>query len=185
MHLFFRRPAGKLSSKRLGPGIDIKDHGGYVVLPRSIHPDTGKPYIGIERPVAAPPARLVELLLPERVSAPAQRSRRLYSIHTGPSIADAFTASTSWSDILTPHGWRCDDADPDEDGAIWLHPTHTSACSATVRHGCLFVYSPNTPFDITEAGFPKGYTKFRAFAVLDHGGDMSAAARAVAGRAAI
>ena len=63
----------------------------------------------------------------------------------------------------------------------WLHPTATSSCSATIRNGCLFVYSTNTVFDVTEPGNPHGYTKFRAFAVLDHGGNMSAAARALRG----
>ena len=74
---------------------------------------------------------------------------------------------------------HCRDADPDADGARWLHPTHTSACSATIRHGCLFVYSSNTVFDVTETSDPNGYTKFRAFAVLDHDGDLSAAAKAL------
>ena len=46
-------------------------------------------------------------------------------------------------------------------------PTHTSACSATIKNGCLFVYTPNTPFDVTEPGDPHGYTKFRAYAVLE------------------
>jgi hypothetical protein len=82
-----------------------------------------------------------------------------------------------------PHGWSCLDADPGSDGARWAHPTATAKWSATVKHGCLFVYSTNTPFDITEPGYPKGYTKFRAYAVLDHGGDLSAAARALAGKA--
>jgi hypothetical protein len=44
----------------------------------------------------------------------------------------------------------------------------------------LFVYSTNTPFEPTEAGRPHGYTRFRAWAVLEHGGDLSAAARAAA-----
>lgn len=180
-HRFYRRPAGKLSSKRLGRGIDIKTSTGYGVMPPSIHPDTGRPYSSIEAPVAAPPTWLVELLLPERVPAPAPRSRQLYSAHTGPSIADAFSSSTSWSDVLGPHGWRCIDADPDADGARWLHPAATSACSATVRNGCLFVYSTNTPFEITESSDPHGYTRFRAYAVLEHSGDLRAAARAVAG----
>ncbi|MGY4648672.1 bifunctional DNA primase/polymerase [Mycobacterium sp. URHB0021] len=39
-HLFYRRPWGKISAKRLGQGIDIKTSFGYVVLPPSIHPDT-------------------------------------------------------------------------------------------------------------------------------------------------
>jgi len=150
-----------------------------VVLPPSIHPDTGKPYIRIEAPVAAPPDWLIALLRPE--PAPPPRPRRSSSMFTGPSIADQFAAATSWTDILTPHSWTCLSADPDADGARWLHPTATSSCSATIRYGCLFVYSTNTPFNITESGDRHGYTKFRAFAVLDHGGDMSAAARALRG----
>ena len=36
-----------------------------------------------------------------------------------------------------------------------------------------------TPFEVTESGNRHGYTKFRAHAVLNHRGDMSAAARAL------
>ena len=38
-HYFYRLPHGKLCSRRLGPGIDIKTSAGYVVLPPSIHTD--------------------------------------------------------------------------------------------------------------------------------------------------
>jgi hypothetical protein len=175
-HLFYRRPAGKLSDKHLGRGIDIKTSAGYVVLAPSVHPDSGWRYKRIDRPVAAPPAWLVELLLPERHVTVQPTQRRTFS---GPSIADQFSNSTSWSEILTPHGWRCLDADPDGDGARWLHPTHTSSCSATVKHGSLFVYSTNTAFEVTESSNPRGYTRFRAYAVLNHAGDMSAAARSL------
>ena len=71
--------------------------------------------------------------------------------------------------------------DPEADGARWVHPNATAKWSATIKHGCLFVYSTNTPFRVTEAGNPIGYTKFRAHAVLNHDGDMSAAARALMG----
>ena len=132
----------------------------------------------IDRPVAVPPTWLIDLLLPEPPPPPA-RSEPRRSPLTGPSIADDYCSSASWANILAPHGWRSLDADPDADGARWLHPTATSSCSATIRNGCLFVYSPNTPFDVTEAAQPKGYTKFRAYAVLNHRGDMKAAARAL------
>ena len=173
-HLFFRRPSGKLTSKRLGPGIDLKTYAGYVVMPPSIHPDTGKPYVRIDGADRAPPAWLIELLKPEQPAARRDhRAATSTAMHGGPSIADEFTVKARWSnDPRTPHGWHCLDADPDADGARWLHPNATSACSATIRHGCLFVYSPNTPFDITEPGDPHGYTKFRAYAVLDHDGDL-------------
>ena len=176
-HYWFRRPAGKLSATCLGPGIDLKTSTGYAVLPPSIHPDTGRPYVRVELPVAAPPAWFIELLRPAPIA-----PRKLFQpkrFYFGPSIADEYSANASWSDILEPHGWRCRDADPDADGARWLHPAATSACSATVRHGCLFVWSPNTVFDISEPSYPKGYTRFRGYALLNHDGDMSAAARAL------
>jgi hypothetical protein len=185
IHYWFRRPAGKLTDRRLGDGIDIKTSTGYAILPPSLHPLTNKPYIRIEAPVAAPPVWLIDLLQvgesarPWTPRAPHQRESGLEVF--GGSIADEFSANASWVDVLGPHGWRCPDADPDADGARWLHPTHTSSCSATIRHGCLFVYSPNTPFETTESGDPNGYTKFRAHAVLDHHGDLSAAARALSG----
>ncbi|MGY1691985.1 bifunctional DNA primase/polymerase [Geodermatophilus sp. SYSU D01105] len=65
-HYHFRRPPGVLSSIRLGPGIDLKTHTGYVVLPPSIHPDTGRPYVlqdGPKHPQAMP-RWLADLLAP-------------------------------------------------------------------------------------------------------------------------
>lgn len=64
-------------------------------------------------------------------------------------------------------------------GARWRHPAATAAWSATIRTGCLFVYSTNTPFGVTEAGNAAGYTRFRAYTALNFDGDMSAAARAI------
>jgi hypothetical protein len=179
-HYWFRRPPGKLSGKRLGAGIDLKTSTGYVVLPPSIHPDTGKPYVRVDRPVAAPPDWLCDLLRVAPPPAVVTRPKPLGPFR-GPSIADEFTANTSWFDILAPHGWACLDANPDADGARWLHPKATSTCSATVQHGCLFVWSTNTDFEVTEESNPHGYTKFRAHALLNYGGNMSAAARALRG----
>lgn len=65
-------------------------------------------------------------------------------------------------------------------GDNWLHPNHTSDCSATVSHDDrLYVYSTSTPFEPTGAGDPHGYSKFDAYAVLNHGGDEEAAKRAL------
>lgn len=183
-HRFYRRPPGRLSQKRLGPGIDLKSSAGYVVLPPSIHPETGRAYVRVDAPVAAPPAWLIDLVKPELPRIPSRRIQPTPRRSRGRSIADRFTASTTWFDVLVPHGWTCLDADPDADGARWLHPAHTSACSATIRNGCLFVYTPNTAFDVTEPGYPRGYTKFRAYALLNHHSDLSAAARALSGRVA-
>lgn len=183
LHRFYRRPAGKLHTANLGPGFDIKDHAGYVVMPPSIHPDTGLPYLAIESDIVAPPDWLADLIVaspPQARTAVeaffAGTTRRTF---TGDSVLDQFSASTSWTDILEPYGWVCKSTDPDADGAEWLHPTATSKCSATVRHACLFVYSTNTPFEVTTPGERNGYTRFRAYAVLNYGGDLSAAARSL------
>lgn len=186
VHLFFRRPAGVLSPKRIaadfGPGIDVKTSTGYVVLPPSIHPDSGKPYRRVEHPVAAPPHWLVALLRPEQQAVPVTPSPpRRVALGAGPSIAERYNAATGWAEVLEPHGWRCLDGDVDADGARWRHSAATSPHSATIRGGRLYVYSPNTPFDVTESSDPHGYSRFHAYAVLNHGGDMSAAARTLKG----
>jgi hypothetical protein len=173
-HLYYRRPAGSLSAARLGAGIDVKTSAGYCVVPPSVHPDSGLPYRWEERAPVVPPAWLITLLRP---LVQPTRPRRPYT-GNGSNIADTFSGSTSWAEVLQPHGWHCLDPDGDADGARWRHPAATAAHSATVRHGCLFVYTMNTPFEPTAVNSARGYTRFRAWAVLNHDGDLSAAARA-------
>ena len=116
-----------------------------------------------------------------RTGAAAEDHADQFSTFTGPSIADEFTANTS----VGPRSWvrtaGLSTAIPTADGAAGCTPPRrrrarprsvTAACSCT---------STNTPFDVTEPGDRHGYTKFRAYAVLDHDGDMSAAARALKG----
>jgi hypothetical protein len=208
-HYYFLRPPGKLSEaglkqemQRLGvlgedddeSGIDLKAAGGYTVLPPSLHPATGRPYTWEQRPPVAAPEWLVRLIVvpekPKEATSPGalyRPPRSLYSPFSLPDafgsslkVADAFCARTTWASILTPHGWKPTGSDTEGDGAGWLHPHATSSCSATIRHGCLFVYSSNTPFNVTTPGDIHGYTKFRAYAVLNHRSDLSAAAKAVA-----
>jgi Bifunctional DNA primase/polymerase, N-terminal len=185
LHLFFRRPRGcKLSKTGLPAGLEYKDRGGFVVAAPSVHPDSGEQYVRFNTDIIAEApewllAMIVDRPKPVQPIRPSRRSTFWNSL--GSSPAERFNASTSWADILMPHGWEFiydNVIDPDADGAKWLHPTATSKCSATIKYGCLFVYSPNTPFQVTEAGNRHGYTKFRAHAVLNHGGDTKAAARA-------
>ncbi|MGH3525211.1 MAG: bifunctional DNA primase/polymerase, partial [Mycobacterium sp.] len=139
------------------------------------------PYIALDAEIADPGwlARLI-------VVPPAPPRRQPTTVlagtgytRAGHSPADWYSDHHTWRDVLEPHGWTCLDADGDTDGARWLHPTHTSSCSATTCNGCLFVYSTNTPFEPTTAGNPNGYTKFRAYAVLNFDDDLSAAARSL------
>jgi hypothetical protein len=87
--------------------------------------------------------------------------------------------------VLEPAGWTCKSTDPDADGAIWLHPNHTSSCSATVSDdGRLYVYSTSTQFEPTAPGDRHGYSRFDAYAVLTFNGDVLAAARSLMRKAA-
>jgi hypothetical protein len=183
-HRWFVHPGGTLSvvtlRQRGYAGLDLKTDHGYVLLPPSRHPATGAPYTWAE-PVldpAAPPTWLARLLTPPpAIAAPARRPLPR-PVRSG-SAAEWFTARTSWAEVLGSHGWTCPDPNPDADGARWRHPGASNPKSATVRHGLLFVYSHATPFTPTEPGAPHGYTRFRAYAVLEHGGDLGAAARAL------
>jgi hypothetical protein len=178
-HLYFLRPTGELTVRDL-PGIDLKTSKGYTVSPPSLHPVSGRRYRWETREPAAMPSWLRDVLTPARPVrvSPAPIPDRART--RAGSIADDYSASTSWSDLLPRHGWTLVGGDGDSDGSSWRHSAATAAVSATVRHRCLFVYSPNTPLPVTEAGDPRGITRFRAYAVLDHNGDLSAAARTLA-----
>jgi len=63
-HLYFKEPEGGVrnSAGKLGPGLDIRGEGGYVVAPRSLHP-SGKRYRWLNRNQPAElPSWFVELL---------------------------------------------------------------------------------------------------------------------------
>lgn len=167
-------------TERWTSGIDLLHHDHrYTILPPSPHPDTGQPYRWIEgRGLHVAPAPLPDLLVallrePERAPAPAPLPMQ------PDSIADWFSATSSWARLLEPQGWILAGGDGESDGSRWRHPSATSDVSATIKHRCLFVYSPNTPFEPTDPGDPHGYTLFHAYAVLHHQGDQSAAAKAV------
>jgi hypothetical protein len=181
-HRWFLHPGGRLSAGRLGAGVDLKTYTGYVLLPPSRHPATGQVYTWAEPTLepAALPAGWRRLLssAPPLPPLPVRRPSLLASARRG-GVAEAFNQATSWAQVLGPHGWTCPDPDPDADGARWRHPAATNLKSATIRHGLLFVYSQATPFTPTEPGAPRGYSRFRAYAVLEHGGDVGAAARAL------
>jgi len=170
MHILFRRPPRKLTKKWLKKyGLDYKDRGGYIVMAPSIHPDSRRAYQAFPAVIANPPGWLITMMVEPatKTTKPTKPTYRFTTIF-GPSAADGFCESTTWAQILIPAGWTCVGTDTEGDGAKWLHPTATSSCSATIRNGCLFVYSPNSVFNTTSAGAPEGYTKFRAAAVLAH-----------------
>jgi putative DNA primase/helicase len=85
---------------------------------------------------------------------------------------DAFIAQASWEDILVPHGWRPLRRIGDE--TYWRRPGKDRGQSATTNYrnsDLLYVFSSSTEFEIE-----RGYNKFSAYAILEHGGDWRAAA---------
>jgi hypothetical protein len=197
-HLWFQRPAEQVTIARLDAwakerklggqsgerwtcGIDILRHEHrYTILPPSLHPATGRPYYwapgrGLAMSVAAMPQLLVDLLVREQAPPPAPSDDRF---RDPDSIADWYSSTFSWADLLDRHGWVVVGGDGNSEGSRWRHPEATGAHSATLKHGCLFVYSPNTPFEVTYPDEPHGYTLFRAYAILEHLGDLAAAGRA-------
>ncbi|MBE1485221.1 bifunctional DNA primase/polymerase [Plantactinospora soyae] len=70
-HLYYRHPGRPVRCSQgkpgvgLGPGIDVKADGGYVVLPPSVHPRTGRPYLWVPgRQMEEMPPALVEACEP-------------------------------------------------------------------------------------------------------------------------
>jgi hypothetical protein len=164
----------------------------YTILPPSPHPDTGQPYRWreVNGALIAPPAPLVELLRPvdghtDTATDDGDEEREgsvpLDDLGHSDSIADWFSATRTWAEILEPHGWKLVHGDGDSNGSLWRHRDATTHHSASIKYRCLFVYSPNTLFEPTD-GETHGYTRFAAWALLEYGGDQSAAASAARGR---
>ncbi|WP_280215115.1 bifunctional DNA primase/polymerase [Nocardia cyriacigeorgica] len=90
-HLYFRAPRRRrLRSTigRLGPGIDSRGDGGYIVAPGS-RTTTGDYHVLRRAPVAALPTRLVALLCPPPPTPPATDPAAMH----GPGYATAIVAS--------------------------------------------------------------------------------------------
>lgn len=95
----------------------------------------------------------------------------------GITPGDDYENRTDWADILTPHGWTL--ITTRGRTRYWRRPGKTEGISATTGHADdrdrLYVFSSSTDF---QQEVP--YTKLGAVAVLEHGGNMSAAAKTLA-----
>lgn len=68
-HLWFKKSARAISSRQLPKGVDLKAGGrGYVIVPPSLHPATGKPYSWTGTQVAELPSQAVDALAPRKPS---------------------------------------------------------------------------------------------------------------------
>jgi hypothetical protein len=113
LHYYFYLPQGgqiAQGTNKLGPGVDVKAAGGYVLAPPSIHPDTNTAYTWVDgynlddRPVLPLPSALVKMLEPKQApSAPRSGERDVFAL--GRDITEAGRALQR----LAP--WRCEDYD--------------------------------------------------------------------------
>lgn len=94
---------------------------------------------------------------------------------------DDYNARADWSQILEPHGWRR--TKRMGDGWGWTRPGKSprdgiSATTGTAADGVdrLYVFSTSTEFETEQP-----YSKFGAYAVLEHAGDHTVAARTLRG----
>ncbi|MSS84989.1 DNA primase [Actinomycetaceae bacterium WB03_NA08] len=90
---------------------------------------------------------------------------------------DDYENKVGWAEILTPHGWVV--AFQRGQTIYWRRPGKNTGMSATTGNATdrdrLYVFTTSTEF---EAETP--YTKFGAYALLNHAGDHAAAAKQLA-----
>jgi hypothetical protein len=162
--------------------IEILSGGKQLVAPPSIHPDTHQAYQWVNKPgqpIPPMPKNILSAIsvpdtpsepepTPIRTASPLQ-SPTYYRSHD--SVADRFRGVT-WPAILEPHGWRFVRHQGETDQ--WVRPGKKprDGISATTRGDVFYPFTSSTLFEPE-----RGYSKFQAYAILEHGGDMSQAAK--------
>jgi hypothetical protein len=190
VHLLYRcsdAKSTKLARRRLGAKIkaliETKGEGGYVITAPShgkVHPD------GVYELVTGSLESIVTLTDEEHRALhdiaraldedlPLEEERR----EPAPSVdswsdrpGDEYARTTSWADILEPHGWR--HLWTRNERTFWRRPGKSKGISATTNYAdsnLFYSFSTSTEFEAN-----RGYGKFSAYALLEHRGDFRAAA---------
>jgi hypothetical protein len=188
-----RIPDPDVAGKKPKTVIETKGEGGYCLAPpspRECHPRQ-KCYVFIggkdltqvpmitpeERAALFDAARTFDAWKDQR--RPTRRHRRKTGRRATSRPGDDFNQRADWADILEPHGWTYV-GDDGGDVEYWRRPGKAEGVSATTNYAdsdLLYVFSSNAdPFEDDTA-----YTKFAAYALLEHDGDFSDAARELGG----
>ena len=204
VHMYFRSPAcagnNQLAQKyQLNPAtgnqeiktlIETRGEGGFVIAagsPGYCHP-SGQEYILCHHDFSEIP-----IITPEDRTLLFDAARRFNEIRQSPPAVfrsampdrssnleqpgDDFNASGNWGQILRSHGWEFVWAD-EQGREGWRRPGKDFGIGATVNYAGnnrLHVFSTNVPG--LDAG--QSYSKFDFVTRVVHGGDYSAAARAL------
>jgi putative DNA primase/helicase len=199
MHFFYRVDGDVPGNTKLASDPDrvtlaeTRGEGGFVVVAPTggqAHP-TGKPWMLL----TGGPATMPTLTLDERetlhaiigtldqtpppavhVALDAKWTSAAPKREGDVTPGDDFEDRTDWADILTPHGWTLVHARGRE--RFWCRPGKKMGISASTGHADdrdrLYVFTSSTSFDPETP-----YTKFGAYAHLNHADDHSQAAGAL------
>lgn len=168
--------------------IETRGTGGFAIIAPThgnVHP-TGRPYKllrGEYKTIATitDQERAAIFDLARSLDQMPRRQQRAAVAIAQPGIdgerpGDWFNRTASWAQILEPHGWA--QLYQHRDELYWRRPGKQHGQSATTNYqgsDLLYVFTSSTVFNPEEA-----YTKFAAYAVLNHGGDFTAAATEIA-----
>ena len=184
-HYYFAWPDGQTitnsASGRLGPGLDVRGEGGFVVAPPSTHANGSRyePEASAPDHVAPAPRWLLDMLREPERSAPTRAELAPTTAPTGDRPGDLFAAATTWAQILEPDGWTLHHVDRDGE-EHWTRPGKerrdgTSATTGYKGSDVLKVFTSSHP----QLAADETYTKLGYLAATRHGGDHAAAARAL------
>ena len=182
-HLYFAWPTdGQVitnsASGRLGPGLDVRGEGGFVVAPPSLHANGNRYEVEASAPdhVAPAPKWLLAMLEDPEPAAPAPRAP---TTPAGDRPGDLWAAATTWAQILTPDGWTLHHTSRDGE-EHWTRPGKerrdgTSATTGYKGSDVLKVFTSSHPTLAAD----ETYTKIGYLAATKFGNDHGAAARAL------
>lgn len=183
-------------AQRLETLAETRERGGIIIVDPShggVHP-SGLAYVRVRgsvtsiRTIDAPSrARLYESIREFDQTPPVRRPNAPSALATlrplsscpGSRPGDLFNRdpAVTWESLLQPHGWELVRMAGGE--GFWRRPGKEGpGVSATTNYagsGLLYVFSTSTCFEPE-----RGYSKFDVYTHLSHGGDYTAAARALA-----
>lgn len=165
--------------------IEVLSTGKQVVVPPSIHP-SGQLYRWMTSLTTLPLLPVaIHIAVEEALSSAMQKAITAGCIVQGVRHADGhrpgddFNRRADWASIIQSHGWV--PVRQHGDVIYWRRPGKGEGISATTNYGgsgLLYVFSTNAaPFESDTA-----YTPFAAYALLEHGGNFTAAARKLVGQ---